>query len=130
MPLPRGPDLPEVYTSLGLSNSGSTGTGSLRRQPSARSIALDPSYSLAHRFLGIVLSHMSRHDEASWALREHAISIRLMPLIMHFRRKLRLLLAIIPLQSSSRNRRSPSIQNSGLATYNSHRLRNEWATQI
>ena len=34
-----------------------------------KSIALDPSYSLGHRFLGIVLSHMARHEEASLAIR-------------------------------------------------------------
>ena len=34
-----------------------------------KSIALDPSYSLAHRFLGIVLAHTTRHEEASLAIR-------------------------------------------------------------
>jgi hypothetical protein len=32
-------------------------------------IALDSSYSLAHRLLGIVLSHSRRHEDAIWAVR-------------------------------------------------------------
>ena len=34
-----------------------------------KAIALDPSYGLAHRVLGIVLSHLSRHEEATTAAR-------------------------------------------------------------
>ncbi len=34
-----------------------------------RAIALDPNFSLAHRMLGIVLSHLTRHREALAAAR-------------------------------------------------------------
>ena len=64
-----GPGLPEVYTSLGLLKFWLDWDWVAAEAAFRKSIALDPSYSLAHRFLGIVLSHMSRHEEASLALR-------------------------------------------------------------
>jgi TolB-like protein/Flp pilus assembly protein TadD len=65
-----GPSLPEVYTSLGLLKFWLDWDWIAAEAAFRKSIALDPSYSLAHRFVGIVLSHMGRHDEASSALRE------------------------------------------------------------
>lgn len=64
-----GPSMPEVYTSLGLLKFWLDWDWVAAEAAFRKSIALDPSYSLAHRFLGIVLSHMLRHDEASLALR-------------------------------------------------------------
>ena len=34
-----------------------------------KAIQLDPSYPLGHRMLGVVLSHMCRHEEAQAAIR-------------------------------------------------------------
>ncbi len=64
-----GSSLPEVYTSLGLLKFWLDWDWVAAETAFRKSIALDPSYSLAHRFLGIVLSHMARHEEASLALR-------------------------------------------------------------
>lgn len=63
-----GPGLPEVYTSLGLLKFWLDWDWVASEAAFRKSIALDPSYSLAHRFLGIVLSHTARHEEASLAL--------------------------------------------------------------
>ncbi len=65
-----GPGLPEVHTSLGLLKFWLDWDWVASEAAFCKSIALDPSYSLAHRFLGIVLSHMARHEEASLALRK------------------------------------------------------------
>ena len=65
-----GPELPEVHTSLGLLKFWLDWDWVAAEAAYRKSIALDPCYSLAHRFLGIVLSHMARHDEASMALRQ------------------------------------------------------------
>jgi len=65
-----GPGLPEVHTSLGLLKFWLDWDWVAAEAAYRKSIALDPSYSLAHRFLGIVLSHMARHEEASLALRQ------------------------------------------------------------
>jgi len=65
-----GPSLPEVQTSLGLFKFWLDWDWVAAEAAFRKSIALDPSYSLAHRFLGIVLSHMARHEEASLAIRQ------------------------------------------------------------
>jgi TolB-like protein/Flp pilus assembly protein TadD len=65
-----GPELPEVHTSLGLLKFWLDWDWVAAEAAYRKSIALDPCYSPAHRFLGIVLSHMARHDEASMALRQ------------------------------------------------------------
>ena len=118
-----GPSLPEVQTSLGLFKFWLDWDWVAAEAAFRKSIALDPSYSLAHRFLGIVLSHLARHEEASLAIR-HArdaattrtrtatyswrcaawrrawarfrVSIRLTLLIMHCQRRLRSRPATIP----------------------------------
>jgi len=64
-----GPSLPEVQTSLGLFKFWLDWDWVAAETAFRKSIALDPSYSLAHRFLGIVLAHMARHEEASVAIR-------------------------------------------------------------
>jgi TolB-like protein/Tfp pilus assembly protein PilF len=64
-----GPGLAEVQTSLGLLKFWLDWDWVAAETAFRKSIALDPCYSLAHRFLGIVLSHMAKHDEASLALR-------------------------------------------------------------
>jgi tetratricopeptide (TPR) repeat protein len=65
-----GPSLPEVQTSLGLFKFWLDWDWVAAEAAFRKSIAFDPSYSLAHRFLGIVLSHMARHEEASLAIRQ------------------------------------------------------------
>ena len=65
-----GPSLPEVQTSLGLFKFWLDWDWVAAEAAFRKSITLDPSYSLAHRFLGIVLSHMARHEEASLAIRQ------------------------------------------------------------
>jgi TolB-like protein/Flp pilus assembly protein TadD len=65
-----GPSLAEVQTSLGLFKFWLDWDWVAAEAAFRKSIALDPSYSLAHRFLGIVLSHMARHEEASLAIRQ------------------------------------------------------------
>jgi TolB-like protein/Flp pilus assembly protein TadD len=65
-----GPSLPEVQTSLGLFKFWLDWDWVAAEAAFRKSIMLDPSYSLAHRFLGIVLSHMARHEEASMAIRQ------------------------------------------------------------
>jgi len=61
--------LPEVHTSLGLLKFWLDWDWVAAEAAFQKSITLDPSYSLAHRFLGIALAHMGRHEEASSALR-------------------------------------------------------------
>lgn len=64
-----GPTLPEVKTSLALLKFWLDWDWVAAEAAYRKSITLDPSYSLAHRFLGIVLSHMTRHEEAQLAIR-------------------------------------------------------------
>jgi len=47
-----------------------------------RAIALDPGYGMAHRVLGIVLSHMARHQEAQAAAR-HARELDPLDFVHH-----------------------------------------------
>ncbi len=65
-----GFNLPEVQNSLGLFKFWLDWDWVAAEAAFRKSIALDPSYSLAHRFLGIVLSHMARHEEAALAIRQ------------------------------------------------------------
>jgi len=63
------PTLPEVQASLGFFKFwlGWDWAGSEMAQRKA--IALDASYAFAHRMLGIVLSHLCRHEEAIASIR-------------------------------------------------------------
>jgi len=65
-----GADLSEVQTSLGLFKFWLEWDWVAAETAYRKSIVLDPSYSPAHRFLGIVLSHMARHEEAALAIRD------------------------------------------------------------
>jgi tetratricopeptide (TPR) repeat protein len=64
-----GPDLAEPQTSLGIVNFFFNWDWAAAEKAFRKAIALDFSYSLAHRILGIALSHMRRHEEARSALR-------------------------------------------------------------
>jgi len=64
-----GPSLAEVLTSLGLFKFWLDWDWVAAEAAFGKSIALDPSYSLAHRFLGIVLSHVARHEDVSLSVR-------------------------------------------------------------
>jgi TolB-like protein/Tfp pilus assembly protein PilF len=63
------PNLAEAQTSLGLLKFWLDWDLPAAEAAYRRSVTLDPSYSHAHRHLGIVLSHMGRHGEARTALR-------------------------------------------------------------
>jgi len=90
-----GPSLPEVQTSLDYSNSGSTGLVAAEAA-FRKSIALDPSYSLATGFW--VSSSRTWQDtkRRHWRFATHATSIRLTPLTMPSRRRLRSRRVTIP----------------------------------
>ena len=64
-----GPDLAETQTSLGLVEFWVDWDWVAAEAAFRKAIALNPGYGLAHRVLGIVLSHMRRHDEAQAAAR-------------------------------------------------------------
>lgn len=64
-----GPDLAETQTSLGLVNFFLGWDWAAAEEAFKRAIALDSSYALAHRNLGILLSHSGRHEEARAAAR-------------------------------------------------------------
>jgi TolB-like protein/Flp pilus assembly protein TadD len=63
------PDLSEAQTSLGYVNFLLEWNWSAAELAFRRAIALDPSYALAHRMLGHVLSQTGRHAEARPAMR-------------------------------------------------------------
>jgi TolB-like protein/Flp pilus assembly protein TadD len=63
------PDLAEAQTSLGYVNFLLEWNWSAAESALRRAIALDPSYALAHRMLGHVLSQTGRHAEARLAMR-------------------------------------------------------------
>jgi TolB-like protein/Flp pilus assembly protein TadD len=78
-------DLVEVQASLGLFKFWLEWDWTAAEAAVRRAITLDSSYPLAYRWLGIVLSHMNRHQEAASAVRrareldplspmEHALS--------------------------------------------------------
>jgi DNA-binding winged helix-turn-helix (wHTH) protein/tetratricopeptide (TPR) repeat protein len=58
------PNLAEVQTALGNFNFWLGWDWSAAEAAYRRAIALDPNFPLAHRMLGVVLSHACRHDEA------------------------------------------------------------------
>lgn len=64
-----GPDLAETQTSLGLVNFFLGWDWAAAEDAFRRATALDSSYALAHRNLGILLSHSGRHEEARNAAR-------------------------------------------------------------
>jgi TolB-like protein/Tfp pilus assembly protein PilF len=64
-----GPDLAETQTSVGLVNFWLEWDWAVAEDAFNRAMALDPSYALAHRNLGILLSHSGRHGEARAAVR-------------------------------------------------------------
>jgi DNA-binding winged helix-turn-helix (wHTH) protein/tetratricopeptide (TPR) repeat protein len=63
------PDLAEVQTSLGSLKFWLDWEWPAAEAAYRRAVELDPGYPLAHRMLGIALSHMGRHEEASASIR-------------------------------------------------------------
>lgn len=63
------PDLAEVQASLGLVKFWIDWDWPAAEAALRKAIALDASYGIAHRLLGIVLSHLGRHHEALAAAR-------------------------------------------------------------
>jgi TolB-like protein/Flp pilus assembly protein TadD len=59
-----GPDLAETHSSVGLVKFWFDWDWAAAETALRNAIALDPSYALAHRQLGIALSHAGRHEEA------------------------------------------------------------------
>jgi tetratricopeptide (TPR) repeat protein len=62
------PNLAEAQTSLGVVNFFLDWDWAAAEVAFRKAIALDPNYCLAHRTLGIALSHMRRHEEAQSAV--------------------------------------------------------------
>ena len=63
------PDLAEVQTSLGSLKFWLDWEWTAAEAAYRKSVQLDPSYPLAHRMLGVALSHMGVHEEAQAAIR-------------------------------------------------------------
>jgi DNA-binding winged helix-turn-helix (wHTH) protein/tetratricopeptide (TPR) repeat protein len=63
------PGLAEVQTSLGSLKFWLDWEWPAAEAAYRRAIELDPGYPLAHRMLGVVLSHMCRHEEARASIR-------------------------------------------------------------
>jgi TolB-like protein/Flp pilus assembly protein TadD len=63
------PDLAEAQTSLGVVNFFLDWDWAAAETAFRKAVALDPTYCLAHRTLGIALSHMRRHQKAQAAVR-------------------------------------------------------------
>jgi TolB-like protein/Flp pilus assembly protein TadD len=63
------PDLAEAQTSMGFVKFWLDWDWTAAVAAFEKAILLDPNYSVAHRFLGIVLSHLGRHEEARPAAR-------------------------------------------------------------
>jgi DNA-binding winged helix-turn-helix (wHTH) protein/tetratricopeptide (TPR) repeat protein len=63
------PALAEVQTSLGSLKFWLDWEWAAAENAYRRATQLDPSYPLGHRMLGVVLSHMCRHDEAQASIR-------------------------------------------------------------
>ncbi|GAC1686336.1 MAG: winged helix-turn-helix domain-containing tetratricopeptide repeat protein [Candidatus Dormibacteraceae bacterium] len=63
------PDLAETQTSLGVVSFFLDWDWPAAERAFCKAVALDPAYCLAHRTLGITLSHMRRHEEARSAAR-------------------------------------------------------------
>jgi DNA-binding winged helix-turn-helix (wHTH) protein/Flp pilus assembly protein TadD len=79
------PTLAEAQTSLGLVKFWFDWDWASAETAFRKASAIDPSYPIVHRMLGILLAHMGRHDEAKSAIRrareldplvavEHALS--------------------------------------------------------
>lgn len=62
------PDLAETQTSVGILGFFLDWDWGTAERAFRKAIALDPSYCLAHRTLGILLSHSGRHEEAQIAV--------------------------------------------------------------
>lgn len=62
------PELAEVQTSLGFLKFWLHWDWIVAERAYRKAISLDPNYPLSHRMLGIVLSHMGRHEEARTAM--------------------------------------------------------------
>ena len=62
------PDLAEVQTSVGFLKFWLEWDWPGAEAAHRKAIGLDPGYPLAHRMLGIALSHMGRHEEARMAM--------------------------------------------------------------
>ena len=60
-----GPDLAETQASLGLVNYWFDWDWPAAETAFRKAISIDPSYSLGHRTLGIVLAYLGRHEEAA-----------------------------------------------------------------
>ena len=63
------PDLAEVQTSLGSLKFWLDWEWTAAEAAYRKAVQLDPSYPLAHRMLGVALSHMGAHEEAQAAIR-------------------------------------------------------------
>ena len=63
------PDLAEVQTSLGSLKFWLDWEWTAAETAYRKAVQLDPSYPLAHRMLGVALSHMGAHEEAQAAIR-------------------------------------------------------------
>lgn len=63
------PNLAEAQTSLGIVNFFLEWNWPASETAYRKAIALDPGYALAHRMLGVLLSHMCRHGEAAISIR-------------------------------------------------------------
>ncbi len=61
-------ELPETQTSLGFLKFWLDWDWPASEAAYRKAILLDPNYPLAHRMLGIVLSHMGRHEESRLAM--------------------------------------------------------------
>ena len=64
-----GPDLAETQTALGTVHYWLDWDWPAAETAFRKAISLDPSYSQAHRVLGIVLAYLGRYDEAGEAMR-------------------------------------------------------------
>jgi TolB-like protein/DNA-binding winged helix-turn-helix (wHTH) protein/Flp pilus assembly protein TadD len=67
--LASGPDLAETQTAVGTVSFWLDWDWPAAETAYRRAISLDPSYSQAHRLLGIVLASEGKHDEARMAMR-------------------------------------------------------------
>jgi DNA-binding winged helix-turn-helix (wHTH) protein/Flp pilus assembly protein TadD len=63
------PELAEVQTSVGSLKFWLDWEWNAAETAYRKAIALDPSYPLGHRMLGVLLSHMGRHEEAQASIR-------------------------------------------------------------
>lgn len=64
-----GPDIAESQTARGMVSYWLDWEWVAAEDAYRKAVALDPSYALAHRMLGVLLATDSRHEEAHWWLR-------------------------------------------------------------